>query len=227
MAKSVAKAAKQQAKAATKAAKQAAKMPASYQDTFARVSADGVLNKKDVKALSNSTDARSSPGFVNEQLANYYYQNANPTAAFHKKAGKYTGLRIQNSDITYKPKSDKGKIGIGPDNWTPTFYGESRYTPGGTANNLPQVPPYEEPEEMDYMDDWEMPSFNFNMPSMPGVPDFQQATSQGPGSMVDGGATGFRRKRSSARTAGLTSKGTSQFKIGGQTARSSGLNIGV
>jgi hypothetical protein len=49
----------------------------------------------------------------------------------------------------------------------------------------------------------------------------------GAGSYVDGNATGFRRRRSSARTAGLTSKGTSQFKIGGQTARSSGLNIGV
>ena len=49
----------------------------------------------------------------------------------------------------------------------------------------------------------------------------------GTGSYVDGNATGFRRRRSSARTAGLTSKGTSQFKIGGQTARSSGLNIGV
>jgi hypothetical protein len=49
----------------------------------------------------------------------------------------------------------------------------------------------------------------------------------GTGSYVDGNATGFRRRRSSARIAGLTSKGTSQFKIGGQTARSSGLNIGV
>ena len=44
---------------------------------------------------------------------------------------------------------------------------------------------------------------------------------------VDTNATGFRRKKSSARTAGLTSKGTSQFKISGQSARSSGLNIGV
>ena len=49
----------------------------------------------------------------------------------------------------------------------------------------------------------------------------------GPGSFMSQSATGFRRRRSSSRMAGLTNKGTSQFKIGGQTARSSGLNIGV
>ena len=48
----------------------------------------------------------------------------------------------------------------------------------------------------------------------------------GPGSSLDGGATGFRRKRSSGRMAGLTNKGTSQLKITGQNSKSSGLNIG-
>ena len=48
----------------------------------------------------------------------------------------------------------------------------------------------------------------------------------GPSSYVDGNATGFRRKKSAGRSAGLTSKGTSQFKITGQTGKSSGLNIG-
>lgn len=48
----------------------------------------------------------------------------------------------------------------------------------------------------------------------------------GPGSALDSGATGFRRKRSSARMAGLTNKGTSSLKITGQTSKSSGLNIG-
>lgn len=65
--------------------------------------------------------------------------------------------------------------------------------------------------------------------SMPEAPEFASAQYMpgGTGSYVDGNATGFRRRRSSARISGLTSKGTSQFKIGGQTARSSGLNIGV
>ena len=64
---------------------------------------------------------------------------------------------------------------------------------------------------------------------MPEAPESASAQYMpgGTGSYVDGNATGFRRRRSSARTAGLTSKGTSQFKIGGQTSRSSGLNIGV
>lgn len=56
-------------------------------------------------------------------------------------------------------------------------------------------------------------------------PDPMQAVG-GPGSALDGGATGFRRKRSSARMAGLTNKGTSALKITGQTSKSSGLNIG-
>jgi hypothetical protein len=65
--------------------------------------------------------------------------------------------------------------------------------------------------------------------SMPEAPESASAQYMpgGAGSYVDGNATGFRRRRSSARISGLTSKGTSQFKIGGQTARSSGLNIGV
>jgi hypothetical protein len=64
---------------------------------------------------------------------------------------------------------------------------------------------------------------------MPEAPESASAQYMpgGAGSYVDGNATGFRRRRSSARISGLTSKGTSQFKIGGQTARSSGLNIGV
>jgi len=56
-------------------------------------------------------------------------------------------------------------------------------------------------------------------------PDPMQAVG-GPGSSLDGGATGFRRKRSSGRMAGLTNKGTSQLKITGQNTKSSGLNIG-
>jgi hypothetical protein len=44
---------------------------------------------------------------------------------------------------------------------------------------------------------------------------------------VDGNALGFRRKKSSAKMSGLTSKGTGQFKITGQSGKSSGLNIGI
>ena len=80
------------------------------------------------------------------------------------------------------------------------------------------------------MGDWgSSEGYGWDDYSMPEAPESASAQYMpgGAGSYVDGNATGFRRRRSSARTAGLTSKGTSQFKIGGQTARSSGLNIGV
>jgi hypothetical protein len=55
----------------------------------------------------------------------------------------------------------------------------------------------------------------------------QKYSPGGSSAALEGGAVGFRRRKSSARLAGLTSKGTSRFKINGQTSTSSGLNIGV
>ena len=51
----------------------------------------------------------------------------------------------------------------------------------------------------------------------------------GVGSSLDSNASGFRRKKSAARASGLTTKGTSRFKIGNgaKSFSSSGLNIGV
>lgn len=69
----------------------------------------------------------------------------------------------------------------------------------------------------------QQPSLNIMMPEMPPP----QYSAGGAGAEVGTNAAGFRRKKSSARMAGLTSKGTSQFKISGQSARSSGLNIGT
>jgi hypothetical protein len=60
-------------------------------------------------------------------------------------------------------------------------------------------------------------------PEMPA----QMFTPGGMAAGVDGNAGGFRRKKSSARMAGLTSKGPSQFKITGQSRKSTGLNIGT
>lgn len=48
----------------------------------------------------------------------------------------------------------------------------------------------------------------------------------GIGTAVDGNAAGFKRKKSSARSAGRTTMGSSQLRIGLQTAGGSGLNIG-
>lgn len=69
-------------------------------------------------------------------------------------------------------------------------------------------------------------------PEMPlggGGPEEPRQGSSVPGvdSSINDGVTSFRRKKSRARTLGLTSKGTSQFKIGGQSTKSSGLNLGI
>lgn len=61
------------------------------------------------------------------------------------------------------------------------------------------------------------------------LPQLQQGNNLngGDNSAVEDVAPGFRRARSSARLAGLTSRGTSQFKISGQSGRSSGVNTGM
>ena len=65
-------------------------------------------------------------------------------------------------------------------------------------------------------------------PEPPPPPKPTEFSPGGVGSSLDGNASGFRRKKSSARMSGLTTKGTGRFKIGGgQTSSSSGLNIGV
>lgn len=65
-------------------------------------------------------------------------------------------------------------------------------------------------------------------PGGPMEPMKQESTSiAGFDSSINDSVTSFRRKKSRARTLGLTSKGTSQFKIGGQSGRSSGLNLGI
>lgn len=51
------------------------------------------------------------------------------------------------------------------------------------------------------------------------------AVNGGTGSLVDGGATSFRRRRSSARLAGQTSRGTGQLRIS-PVGSASGINIG-
>lgn len=56
----------------------------------------------------------------------------------------------------------------------------------------------------------------------------RQSLMVGQNASVDGNAMGFTRAKSSARKAGLTTKGTSRLRITrGQTTASSGLNIGV
>lgn len=66
----------------------------------------------------------------------------------------------------------------------------------------------------------------FNVPDNSAIPD-PSFSPGGAGFNTDAGATGFRRKRSSAALKGLTTKGPGQLKISGQSSKSSGLNIGI
>jgi hypothetical protein len=72
------------------------------------------------------------------------------------------------------------------------------------------------------------PQSSLTIAKPPEAPPPPQFSPGGLGATVDGNASGFKRKKSSARMSGLTTKGTGRFKIGGgQSSSSSGLNIGV
>ena len=75
---------------------------------------------------------------------------------------------------------------------------------------------------------WDPSSLKIEFPPFP-EPKPPEFSPGGVGSSLDNNAAGFRRKKSAARASGLTTKGTSRFKIGGNTQsyNSSGLNIGV
>jgi hypothetical protein len=94
--------------------------------------------------------------------------------------------------------------------------------PAKTSSAQTAAPAYDPtPLTIGGAEGYEMPEIKF--PEM--AP--QMFAPGGAGAGVDGNAAGFRRKKSSARMAGMTSKGTGQFKITGQSGKSSGLNIGA
>ena len=176
---------------------------------------------KQVKALGknylqwNGTDAKGKPlavgGYkIPKEMRNGTNQTAGRMASNKGVDGTYLGrnantLLNQKGGMRNKPVNlSGGALSLGG--------GGNRNGGGGRSS--------EGSSEMSGGDSIEMPA------SAPASASTQYMPG-GTGSYVDGNATGFRRRRSSARIAGMTSKGTSQFKIGGQTSRSSGLNIGV
>jgi len=66
-----------------------------------------------------------------------------------------------------------------------------------------------------------------NVPTQPEMTPDPIAVSGGTGSSVDGGATSFRRKKSSGRSSGLTTRGTGQFRNSLKVGSASGVNIGM
>lgn len=141
------------------------------------------------------------------QIDNYRTQfQRSQTDPLYRQTARNLGIQDYNSANDYRQVLNR--LAGGPVNRPSS----STNTPSGPSG--PSQPAVQQPTTSN-----EVPP-----PSLP-EPRFSPG---GMGSDVDSGAAnGFRRRKSSARIAGLTTKGTSQFKINGQSARSSGLNIGV
>jgi hypothetical protein len=129
-----------------------------------------------------------------------------------KAVGYIGGSGHNSSSATYKGT-------VQPMAPVPTFPSTK---PAAAAPATTPAPTYDPtPLTISGAESYQAPEINF-----PEAPP-QMFAPGGAGAGVEGNAMGFRRKKSSARMAGLTSKGTSQFKITGQSGKSSGLNIGV
>jgi len=133
--------------------------------------------------------------------------------------------RLASTEVRYAPGGHDGKGLVGM-TWSTVPNAKkpaaSTSTTASTSTSNTSTPAYDPtPLTIGGAEGYEMPEIKF--PEM--AP--QMFAPGGAGAGVDGNAAGFRRKKSSARMAGMTSKGTGQFKITGQSGKSSGLNIGA
>jgi hypothetical protein len=146
--------------------------------------------------------------------------------------------RLASTETVYRPGGGDGKGLVGM-SWATSANapGIRRTATKTSATSTAATAPAETPAAPVQQNDYnptplvpevqqQQPSLNIMMPEMPEAPA-PQYSAGGAGAEVGTNALGARRKKSSGRLAGLTSKGTSVFKIGGQSARSSGLNIGT
>lgn len=164
----------------------------------------------------STTYARFGPNALKALGVSQVY-NYDPTQ-YNKESAPYT--KGKSSSFTGYSGKNAGTV-------TRTPYSLATATEPaapGAAAPAPYTPTPLVPDEVPGASEASNTSpFNINMPEAPKL----QYTPGGAGAVVDGNATGVKRKKSSGRMAGLTSKGTSQFKISGQSAKSSGLNIGI
>jgi len=145
--------------------------------------------------------------------------------------------RLASTETVYRPGGGDGKGLVGM-SWATSAKAPgirrtaTKTNAASTAATAPAETPAATTQQNDYnptplaTETQQQPSLNITMPDMPAAPP-PQYLAGGAGADVGTNAAGFRHKKSSAKMAGLTSKGTSLFKIGGQSARSSGLNIGI
>jgi hypothetical protein len=170
---------------------------------------------------------------------------SNPNVSIGKGARKASGVRVKDGVATYTPTTYDtyyaGKLGTStPSPNSSLFVNNSSggYTYMGGKQAPMQMPTAEEPttDPSSVTPSVYSPTPLADAQSGYGsggstAPDPAPSPSQflpgGMGSSVDSGATGFRRKKSSARSAGLTTKGAARLRINPSFSSSSGLNIGI
>lgn len=219
-------------------------------DKLVKKAADGKIAGRDVRKMTSMYGREA----VANALAPLALGNSN--LAIGKNATRETGLKIStdssggrfatytpemvtplrnpNSSVSspYRATADFGKANT---SWTATAGGKYRF---GGAPSAPMAPA---PAEVDTT--FTPPTFDSYNPTplvdgsgsnLSGATAADPASSPamqfmpgGMGSSVDGGATGFRRKKSSARAAGLTTKGSGRLRINKGSSGATGLNIGM
>lgn len=176
----------------------------------------------------------------------------NPNVQIGKGVTKQLGLKIRSDEsggrfATYTPEMvdlgrEDGKFGPATPNfgkanssWSATAGGMYRFggspgapmAPASTGSDYEYTPPSFDSYNPTPLVDGYGSSASGSTATDPAPSPAMQFMPGGMGSSVDGGATGFRRKKSSARAAGLTTKGSGRLRINRGSTGATGLNIGM
>lgn len=219
--------------------KQQKKADAKIQLQIQKAAADGKIRASELQKLRMTY----SQGDIARVLAPFALSN--PNVKVGKGASKDTGVKVKQGVATYTPTTYDtyyaGKLGTRtPSPNSSLFVNNSSggYTyVGGMQAPMASAPAQESAMDISsYTPSTYTPTPLADAQSGYGsggstAPDPAPSPSQflpgGMGSSVDSGATGFRRKKSSARSAGLTTKGAARLRINPSFSSSSGLNIGI
>jgi hypothetical protein len=136
-----------------------------------------------------------------------YYGNTVPGTGKIPKGQQVFGSYNNAPQVQIKPKNNVNSGYYGPGS--------------GNGNPTPNVDPVTDPVTDPITDPITEPT-----PDPSPTPDPLGAMG-GSNSSVDGSATSIRRKKSSARDSGLTSRGTGQFRNSLKVGSASGINLGM
>jgi hypothetical protein len=250
--KQAAKAAKQEAKAL-----KIQQREQNQQDRYAAAAADGKIRASELQDIFGKNVGRlggPSREQMATELAKFAL--GNPNVQIGKGVTQQTGLKMRtdesggrfatytpemvtplrnpNSSVSspYRATADFGKANT---SWSATAGGMYRFggspsapmAPASTGSDYEYTPPsFDTYNPTPLVDGYGGSGSGGTAPDSAPSPS-PQFMPGGVGSSVDGGATGFRRKKSSARAAGLTTKGSGRLRINQGSTGSTGLNIGL